>query len=234
MSYQETIVLSLGGSLIVPNGGIDTQFLTNFNHFIRQQIAEHKRRFFIICGGGATTRHYQKAAQEVIGHHMEDEDKDWLGIHSTRLNSHLVRTLFRDIAYPRIIKHFDQEYNVADEPVIICSGWKPGFSTDYCAVTIAQKYQAKTIINLSNIDKVYDKDPKKYPDAKPIDQLSWRNFEKLVGKKWIPGLNMPFDPIATQLAKQIGLTVIILNGKNIINLGYAIAGKKFTGTVISP
>ena len=118
MSYQETIVLSLGGSLIVPKEGIDTQFLTNFNHFIRQQIAEHKRRFFIICGGGYTTRHYQKAAQEVIGHHMQDEDKDWLGIHSTRLNAHLIRTIFREIAYPRIIKHYDQNYDVGDEPVI--------------------------------------------------------------------------------------------------------------------
>ncbi|MEK7166056.1 MAG: UMP kinase [Patescibacteria group bacterium] len=234
MGYQETVVLSLGGSLIVPNGGIDTQFLTNFSQFIRKQIAEKNRRFFVICGGGSTTRHYQQAAMEVVHEPLSNEDKDWLGIHSTRLNAHLVRTVFRDIAYPRIFKHYDRDYDIADEPVIICSGWKPGWSTDYCAVLVAQKHKGHKIFNLSNIDKVYNKDPKKFPDARPIDQISWSKFEGLVGSKWVPGLNAPFDPIATQLAKKLKLTVIILNGKNIYNLEAAIDGKPFIGTTIAP
>src|SRR3989344_2862552 len=127
MGNQETVVLSLGGSLIVPNGGIDTQFLTNFNYFIRKQIAEKNRRFFIICGGGATARTYIDSGKEVVHHVLEAEDQDWLGIHATRLNAHLVRTIFRDIAYPKIFKHYDRSYDIKDEPVIICSGWKPGW-----------------------------------------------------------------------------------------------------------
>lgn len=234
MSYQETIILSLGGSLIIPNGGADTQFLTQFDKFIRNQIAEHHRRFFIICGGGATARNYIAAGSTVVGSNLAHEDKDWLGIHSTRLNAHLVRTIFRDIAYPRIFKHYDREYDIADEPVVICSGWKPGWSTDYCAVLVAEKYGAKTVINLSNIDKVYDKDPRKHKDARPIEKMSWNHFEKLVGTKWVPGLNTPFDPIATKLAKKLDLNVIILNGRNIKNLVAAMDGKKFTGTVIAP
>lgn len=234
MGYHETIILSLGGSLIVPNGGIDTQFLTNFNHFVRKQIAEHQRRFFIICGGGATTRNYQKAAIEVVHQPLADEDKDWLGIHSTRLNAHLIRTVFRDIAYHRIFKHYDSDYDIKDEPVVVCSGWKPGWSSDYCAVLVAEKHAAGKLLNLSNIDKVYDRDPRKFPDAKPLTKIRWSEFEKLVGKKWIPGLNAPFDPIATQKAKKLGLTVIILNGKNIYNLEAAINGHDFIGTTIAP
>ena len=234
MGKRETIVLSLGGSLIVPNGGIDTQFLTNFNQFIRKQIAEKNRRFFIICGGGATTRHYQKAASEVVHHTLPAEDQDWLGIHSTRLNAHLVRTIFRDIAYPRIFKHYDSDYDIDGEPVIVCSGWKPGWSTDYDAVLIAKKYHSNTVINLSNIDKIYDRDPREYKDAKPLEHINWENFEKLVGNKWVPGLNTPFDPVATQLAKKLGLTVIILNGKNIYNVEAALDGKSFIGSTIAP
>lgn len=234
MSYQETIVLSLGGSLIVPNGGIDTQFLLHFSQFIRKQIATKGRRFFIICGGGSTARFYIDAATSVLAKTIKDEDKDWLGIHSTRLNAHLVRTIFRDIAYPRIFKHYDREYDIKDEPIVICSGWQPGWSTDYCAVLVAQKYGAKTVVNLSNIDKVYDKDPNKHKDAQPIDKMSWEHFEKLVGNKWVPGLNAPFDPIATQLGKKLALNVIILNGKNLKNLENALDGRKFIGTVIAP
>lgn len=233
MSYHETIILSLGGSLIVPNGGIDTQFLTNFNNFVRKQIADKKRRFFIICGGGSTTRHYQQAAMEVVHEPLADEDKDWIGIHSTRLNAHLIRTIFRDVAYSHIFKHYDRDYDIKDEPVIVCSGWKPGWSTDYCAVLVAEKHGAKTLLNLSNIDKVYDRDPRKNPDAKPLVKIRWRDFEKLVGDKWVPGLNAPFDPIATKKAKHLGLKVIILNGKNIYNLEAAIEGKEFIGTTIT-
>lgn len=234
MKYQETIVLSLGGSLIVPNGGIDTQFLTKFNSFVRSQIAEKKRRFFVVCGGGATARSYIEAGTTVFGKAITDEDKDWLGIHSTRLNAHLLRTIFIDIAYAHVFKHYDRDYDIRDEPVVVCSGWKPGWSTDYCAVLVAEKYGAKTIINLSNIDKVYDKDPRKYKDARPIDKTTWDHFEKLVGDKWVPGLNAPFDPVATQKAKQLDLNVLILNGRNIGNLEAAIDGKKFIGTVITP
>jgi uridylate kinase len=144
-----------------------------------------------------------------------------------------VRTILRDIAYPRIFKHYDNNYDIGREPVIVCSGWKPGWSTDYCAVLVAQKYGAKKIFNLSNIDKVFDKDPRKFPDAHPIDSIRWNEFEKLVGDKWSPGLNSPFDPIATQTAKKLGLTVIILNGRNIYNLEAAINSKTFRGTTIS-
>lgn len=234
MSYTETVVLSLGGSLIVPKEGVDTDFLNQFEKFVRTQIAEKKRRFFIICGGGSTARLYIDAATDVLKKSIKDEDKDWLGIHSTRLNAHLIRTIFRDIAYPRIFKHYDRDYDIADEPVVVCSGWKPGWSTDFDAVLIAEKFGARTIINMSNIDKVYDKDPKKFPDAKAIDKMTWEHFEKLVGTKWVPGLNAPFDPIATQKAKKMGLSVIILNGKRLKNLEAAIEGHKFIGTVIAP
>jgi uridylate kinase len=232
MKHAETIILSLGGSLIVSNKGIDTQFLIDFNNFIRQQIASKKRRFFIICGGGATARHYIEAGKTIVGHTLTTDDMDWLGIHTTRLNAHLIRTVFRDIAYPRIFKHYDRDYDIKDEPVIVCSGWKPGWSTDYDGVLIAQKQHAKILINMSNIDKVYNKDPRKFSDAHAIEKINWNDFAKLVGTKWVPGLNAPFDPIATQLAREIGLKVMILNGKKLDNLEKAINGEKFIGTII--
>ncbi|EKE25882.1 MAG: hypothetical protein ACD_5C00009G0001, partial [uncultured bacterium] len=35
---KDKIVISLGGSLIVPNGGIDIAFLKRFNDLIRKQL----------------------------------------------------------------------------------------------------------------------------------------------------------------------------------------------------
>lgn len=232
MGYdKDAFVLSLGGSLVVPKGGIDIEFLTNFNTFIRKQISSRKRRFFITVGGGGTTRNYQDAARAVRREKIEDVDLDWLGLHATRLNAQLVRTIFRDIADPRVIKHYEIILKI-DQPLAIAAGWKPGWSTDYCAITLCQDYGIKTLINMTNVDKVYDKDPNKFPDAKPLTKITWAKYRPLIGDKWIPGMNVPFDPIASRLAQEAGITVKILNGKNLDNLAKALDDQEFFGTTI--
>jgi uridylate kinase len=227
----EVFVLSLGGSLVVPNGGIDTRFLIDFNAFIRDQISSKKRRFFITVGGGGTTRHYQKAANEVQTEHVDDIDLDWLGLHATRLNAQLVRTIFRDIADPRVIKHYEVILKI-DKPLAIAAGWKPGWSTDYCAITLCQDYNIPQAINLTNIDHVYSKDPRTNPDAKPLTDITWEKYRTMVGDKWVPGMNAPFDPIASKLAQDTGVTVKILNGKDLNNLAKALDDQAFVGTTI--
>lgn len=233
-SYKkaETVVLSVGGSLIVPKDGINTDFLKKLDIFIRKQIKERRRRFLIVIGGGSTARQYRDAGKNVVGT-MTDEDLDWLGIHATRLNAHLVRTIFQDIAHPRVITNYDRKLWNWYEPIAIGAGWKPGWSTDYCAAVLARDYKASVIINLSNIDYVYDKDPSKFHDAQIIKKTTWSFFENIVGTEWVPGTNAPFDPVASQLAKRHNMMVIVANGKNFRNLNKILNGEDFKGTVIT-
>ncbi len=231
-NYTDKIIISVGGSLIVPNGGVDTTFLSKFNSFIRAQLAKNKnRQFFLVVGGGATARHYRDAGRTVLGHELTHDDLDWLGIHATKLNAHLVRTIFRDIAHPYILKHYEIIRKVT-EPVVVAAGWKPGWSTDYDAVLLCEDYGAKTVINLSNIDKVYDKDPKKFKNAKSYSKISWPDFRKIVGDKWIPGINAPFDPVAAKKAQDLEIKVIVMNGFKLENAENYLNSKKFVGTVI--
>lgn len=228
---EQVFVLSLGGSLIVPNGGIDTVFLTQFYEFIKQQVTERKRRFFITVGGGAITRHYQQAARAVRLHDLSDTDADWLGVHATRLNAQLMRAIFQDLADPRVIKHYEIILKI-QAPVAIAAGWKPGWSTDYCAVTLCQDYGMSQVVNLTNVDQVYDKDPNKFADAKAITDITWADYRAMVGDVWKPGMNAPFDPIASKLAQDLGISVKIVNGKNLDSLAKALDGQPFVGTTI--
>ncbi|MDO8583306.1 MAG: UMP kinase [bacterium] len=231
-SYTDKIIISVGGSLVVPNGGIDTTFLSNFNRFIREQLAKNpNRQFFLVIGGGATARHYRDAGRSVLGHELSPDDLDWLGIHATKLNAHLVRTIFRDVAHPYILKHYEIIRKVS-ERVIVAAGWKPGWSTDFDAVLLCEDYGVKTVINLSNIDKVYDKDPRKFPDAKSFDKISWVDFRKIVGDEWVPGINAPFDPVAAKKAQELGIKVVVMDGMKVENLENYFNKKKFVGTVI--
>lgn len=229
---REKIVVSLGGSLIVPNGGIDIQFLKKFNEFIRKKLAEdNNRQFFIVAGGGATARHYRDAGRTVLEHELTADDLDWLGIHATRLNAHLVRTIFRDLAHPHLVKHYEIIRKV-DESIIVAAGWQPGWSTDFCAVMLCEDYNVRSIVNLSNIQMVHDKDPRTNPDAKPLPHISWSQYRDIVGDEWIPGMNAPFDPVASSKAQQLGLCVVVLQGDNFENLAHFFDGKTFVGTVI--
>lgn len=232
-NYKERIVISVGGSLIVPNGGVNTTFLTQLNTFMRKQLANHPdRQFFLVVGGGSTARHYRDAGRDVIGHDLTRDDLDYLGIHATKLNAHLVRTIFRDVAHPYIIKHYEIIRKVS-EPVVVAAGWKPGWSTDYCAILLCQDYDMKTVVNLTNITQVYDKDPNKYPDAKPIEKLSWAEFRKLVGEEWVPGMNSPFDPVAAKKASELGISVVVISGEDFENVENYFNGKPFIGTTIA-
>jgi uridylate kinase len=227
------IVISLGGSLIVPRH-IDWQFLKKFREIIVSEIKKGKR-FVIITGGGYAAREYAQAANKVIK--LTKDDQDWLGIHATRMNAHLVKTIFRAYAHPRINKNPRTKEDLmthfsAGEKIMVAAGWRPGWSTDYVAAIIAQRLGAKKLINLSNIKYAYTKDPKKFADAKIIKEIGWKDFRRIVGNRWDPGLNMPFDPVASKLAEDIGLEVIIAEGKNIANLKKILKGEKFQGTVI--
>lgn len=224
---KKRYIISLGGSLIVPNE-IDTKFLRNFRSIIDSQV-RRGHKFVLITGGGRTSRRYSEAAKQ-LGE-LNPDDLDWLGIHSTRLNGHLLRTIFRKSAHRRIITNPNQ-HEPASEPIIIAAGYRPGWSTDYVAVLLARQCRADIVLNLSNIDYVYDKDPNKFKLAKLIKTISWHNFRKITGNKWDPGFNGPFDPVASRLAEKLKLRVVVMNGKNLKNLKNFFSGKKFKGTVI--
>ncbi len=227
---EPPIVISVGGSLIVPNGGVNTDFLIKFNRLIREEVAKG-RRFLLIAGGGKLCRHYQEAGKAVIGN-LTQEDLDWLGIHVTHLNGHLLRTIFQDIANPRVIQHYDRKLENWTEPIAIGAGWKPGWTTDYDAVQLAKDFGGKLIINMSNIDFVYDRDPIKFKDAKPLKNITWEEMIKIVGNKHSSGINTPFDPVATKMAQKLKLTVVIANGNDMENIKKIINKESFKGTVI--
>ncbi len=228
---REYIVVSVGGSLIVPND-IDVSFLHNFRELLLKKTGSGSS-FFIIAGGGKLARNYQDAAREVRGEDgLDREDADWMGIHSTRLNAHLLRTIFIEEAQARIVKNPTHRLR-GKENIIIGAGWKPGWSTDYCAVMAAKTLGATKLVNLSNIDYVYTADPRKDPTATKIEKTNWADFRKLIPEEWDPGLSSPFDPIAAKEAESLGLEVAIMNGAKLGEFENYLDGKPFVGTVIS-
>ena len=227
---MKTIVISLGGSIIVP-GEIQVEFLKKFKEFILEFLKKDYR-FIIVTGGGNVCRKYQEAASAITK--VSDEDKDWIGIHATRLNAHLVRTIFKKEAYPVVLDSPLKKINSKGKEyrLFVASGWRPGWSSDYDAVLLAGRFKADKIINASNIDYAYDKDISKYKNAKPIKEITWAKYRKIISSKWTPGMKVPFDPIASKMAQKLKITVIITRGTDLQNMKNILENKDYTGTVV--
>jgi len=222
-------ILSVGGSIIIPKTGFDVAFLKKFRKMILDEVKKGQK-FILIIGGGITARNYQTALRETVI--ASDTDLDWMGISATIINANFVRLMFGDMAYKEVITNPTKKVKT-NKAIIVAAGYKPGCSTDYDAVLFAKTYGAKELFNLSNIEYIYDKDPAHFADAKKLDQIDWSTLRKeIVGTKWEPGKNAPFDPIASREAEKLKLRVGVLKGTDLMEVKKALGGKKFRGTII--
>ena len=222
-------VISLGGSLVAPDR-VDAEYLAEFRRIVRAYLAkDNSRRLALIIGGGAPARLWQAAYRE-IAEDPQSDAQDWIGIAATRLNGELVRGIFSAECRDELV--IDPEKAVFTGRVLVAAGWKPGFSSDYDAVFLAEKFGSSTVINLSNISKVYTADPRTDPSARPLDNLSWAEFRAIVGSDWTPGKNAPFDPIAARRAEELKMKVIVAAGKDLANLRALLEDEPFIGTTI--
>ena len=230
--FGKIIIISFGGSIINP-GKINIKLLKDFRRFILKWVRRGKI-FIIVAGGGAPARDYQKAGNMVIK--LSDEDKDWIGIHATRLNAHLLRTIFSKDADPVVIdshlKSKARKKNLRYK-VAIASGWRPGWSTDYIGLQLAEDFRVGEAVIAGNISYVYTTDPNKNKKAKTIHNLTWKKYRKMIPAKWTPGFHSPVDPIGAKLADEKKLKAIIVSGTDFKNLDKLLAGKNFKGTIIS-
>ncbi len=221
-------VISLGGSLIVPDA-IDVAFLKQFKKIILN-FTKKDNRIIVICGGGSTVRRYNLAAKMAYPG-VTPTDLDWMGIAITYANALLVRNIFGNAAEEKILRDPTRKIN-SKKKIIIGCGWKPGCSTDKDAVLAAKAYGIKTLVNLSDIAHICDKDPRKYKNAKPYKHMAWKELREIVGNVWHPGAHVPFDPVAAKLAQRWKQKLAVMNGKDLTNFENFLRDIDFRGTVV--
>jgi len=223
---QSPIIISLGGSIMCPDD-LDTVFLRKFKTLLLKEAK--KQSFIIVTGGGKTARRYIHAFRKLHPQHTEAED--WLGISATGMNAQLFKSILGDKVYKEVITDPTRKLRIK-EHLAVARGFRPGYSSDMVAVMLAKTYKADTVINLSNIDYIFTKDPK-HTDAKRCKHLTWGQLQKIVGTKFTPGANYPFDPKATKLAKKLDLTLHCLNGRKLAEVKRVLEGKPFKGTTVT-
>lgn len=221
------IVISLGGSVIVPDKP-DYIFLKNFKKLIYK--ISKKDKIVICTGGGKTARDYIEILEK---EKLSEYARDLVGIECTRLNAKLLSSFLGEICNKEIPKELEEVADLSkNNKVVVCGGLSPGRTSDGTTAQIADYLNSGFFINITNVKGLYDKDPKKFKNAKLIKKISYKELEKMMEKfKEKPGQHFIIDSLALELCKNEKIKIFII-GKDIKNIERTIKGKKFIGTLI--
>jgi len=222
------VVISLGGSLINGSGSIDRAFLKEF----RGIVLKSGESLGIVTGGGKVAREYAAAAMEFCGNNFV---ADGVAVAATRMNAALVASLLGEAAHPQVFTDFTKAAAaLGKHRIVVMGGTIPGITTDTDSVLLAEAAGAKRIVNLSNVDGIYDSDPRENPNAKKYGKMTHAQLLEMAqrGDRRAPGTNFVFDVIACRLAARSGIELHFVGGKNVRELGDAIKGKKHSGTIV--
>jgi uridylate kinase len=225
---KRVIVLSLGGSLIIPEQ-VNLKYLKKFKEIILRNTKKFK--FVVVCGGGSVARKYISALRE-IG--INEKLQSLSGISVTRMNARFMNYFFNinpEHGIPHTMKIL-KKY-IRNQDVVFCGAleYKPNQTSDSTAAQIAKRFHTD-FVNLTDTFGLHDKNPKEFKDAKFIPKISWKDFYKMAHqKKFKPGQHFVLDQTASEMIMKYKITTYIL-GKDIKQLENVIKNKKFKGTII--
>lgn len=223
------IVISLGGSIIIPDD-INYIYLKKFASLIKK-IAK-KNKIVIVTGGGYTARKYIDSLRK---ERLNEDIYSLIGIASTKLNARLVNGFFNKliVKIPDSLKEVGDALEKDNIVVVGSIGFQPDMTSDGDAAQIAEYIKADLFLNLTDVNGLYDKDPRKFKNAKLIKEIEFDEFYRTARKiGFKAGQHFVLDYKAADIIKKTKIRTIILNGTNLINLRNFLYGRKFTGTVI--
>ncbi|OYT36127.1 hypothetical protein B6U91_01815 [Candidatus Pacearchaeota archaeon ex4484_71] len=225
---KKTIVISLGGSLIIPDD-VNYSYLEKFKKVIKNNTRKYK--FVIVCGGGGLARKYITALRKTGAN---TKLQSLSGISATRTNARFMSYFFR-LDQKKGIPHRMRTIKkyLKKEDIIFCGAlkYKPRQTSDSTAAEIASKLKSD-FINLTNIKGLFTDNPLTNKKAKFIEEISWEEFEKMATKsKFKPGQHFVLDQSAAEIIKTNKIRTIII-GKDTKQLDNLLKGKKFVGTTI--
>ena len=206
------LVVSLGGSVLARD---DYAYVKEYAQAI-DFLSRRYKKVYVVVGGGSLARKFISLSKELGA---SSYDQDMIGIYATRLNALLFSHALGLEEYE--VPTNEQELLALNRNIAVIGGVKPGQSTDMVATNIALMTGAKEILNVTNVEGVYDKNPKEYKDAVLIKELCYNDFLNILAEeKQSPGNYALFDIKAIELLKDSSITLRIFSGSNVNNIKY--------------
>jgi uridylate kinase len=222
------IVIRLGGSVVATP--VNTQLISKYAEMLKKLKAQG-HVLAVVVGGGALAREFIRIAKEAG---LPEKDQDDLAISVSRLYAQLFAKTLGELACEKIPKSVNEAFKCLENgKIAVLGGLKPGMTTDTVAALVAKKINADMLVKATDQEGIYNKDPRKYPDAVKLDRLSFEELPKVLSEnKHRAGIHQILDPEAVKILKRRLVKIVVVNGFKPENVSAAVKGEK-VGTVVS-
>lgn len=221
------VVVSVGGSVLL-TGDDDAGYLDRLAALLRRLGREVP--LVVTTGGGRTAREYIGLGRRLD---LTEVELDELGIEVTRLHARLLaaRIGAPTPAHPPTSLR-ELVHELARASPVVLGGTEPGHTTDAVAALAAVRLRASRMVNATNVDGLYDRDPRTHPDAHRVETISWADFRALVHGEatGAAGENFLFDRLGADSLARAKIPLAIVQGRNLVALEAALLGRPFDGT----
>lgn len=225
---MSTIVLSLGGSILIP--GLDTPNIKPYLPVLEKIASKH--RLFVVVGGGGEARRYIDLARSL---NVDDASADELGILVTRLNATLLVQALGNAAWPQVLESHTEALTAGESgKIVVMGGITPGQTTDAVAAVLAERTRADVFFNLTSVDGIYSADPKQDPSATRYEMITPAELlDIVIHQQTKAGMNTVMDIVAVKMVERCGIPLIVLDGRDPLALLGAVESGSCKGTVVS-
>ncbi len=194
------------------------------------EFAREGNQVVAIAGGGENARAYISAARKLGA---EESTCDLIGIELTRSNAELFRIALGEVGVPKIPTSIGDVPHLAHlGKVLVMGGLQPGQSTNTVAALAAEITRAELLVNGTDVDGVYTKDPKKFPKARLLRTVQ---MDKLLN--WamsgevFAGRYELLDPMALKIMQRAKIPSRFVSLKDPKNIIGALRGEQI-GTMV--
>lgn len=232
---QNKIVLKIGGSILYDN-------TLNVNFKILEKVKiwyesnkDNYEKIAMVTGGGGLSRDLQK---KIAGSIVGQEYLHNIAMYITQTNATVVHGYLGDMSIYIPKKLGDAcEFLLDNGKTLISGGLKVGWSTDMDAAVFADLLDVDIVYKVSNIDYIYESDPKQNPSAKSFKDLSWKEYFKLFGIVEGDGhqanKSIPIDATCAQFCAKKGISFFVCGGENLEKKD-RLEDVLFQGTLVHP
>lgn len=216
---MKKIVVKIGGSLAIGSCGPRKSYFRKLVPVLKQ--LKDGNQLIVSIGGGKFIRNYFKSIEK-LG--LSDEQMEWIAIELLSVNVKFLSELLS-------LKPIYSLEEIGEKTSGVIGGIKPGRSTDANAAYAAAMIKADMFIKLTNVDGIYDSDPRKFRNAKRIERMSFADLKKF-STQGKPGSYGILDSLAIEIIAKNRISTIIMSGRNPGNILKAIDGKNL-GTLVT-
>jgi uridylate kinase len=215
---KRRIVMKLSGSIFNITNANATESIRRY----AKMLLEISNTFqpIVVTGGGKIARHYINIARSLGS---DEANLDIIGIEVSRLNAKLLISALGEQVYSQVPKNLEEvAIAAASGQIVISGGLHPGQSTNATSALIAETVKASKFLNATDVDGIYDSDPKKNREAKLFERITIKECMEILGNESsMAGKYELIDIVALKVIERSRIPTWVLRS-NVNNIKHAV------------